>query len=323
VLPLALADGDAAAAALKQTPSCVIAKITGARKGAIIDGLADGATRDLLCAAIEGGRDLTTKHGRVRGVPAAGAVHLPDARVKLLRRVEPAPNPELEIGRFLTSRGFPRTPPLAGALEYLRHDLEPGTLAVLQARIKHQGRAWDFAIEDLRRYYERVSARVKRSDGQEAREGLDRQDGREAQDGPPPFFAALEQWNLSNATLLGKRSAELHAALTGEPGGAFAPEPLDAGALDALAHQMRAHATASFDLLADRRSSLDEVERAQAARVLEARDVLLSRLDAVGTLEDGGSRIRIHGDYHLGQVLRVEEDFVILDFEGDPSQSIA
>jgi maltose alpha-D-glucosyltransferase/alpha-amylase len=320
VLPLALVGGDAAAAALKQTPSCVLAKVTGARKGAIVDGLADSSTRELLCAAIEGGRDLATKHGSVRGLPVAGAGHLADARLKLLRRIEPAPNPELEIGRFLSGRRFPHTATLTGALEYLRRDLEPGTLAVLQARVKHQGRAWDFAIEDLRRYYERVSARVKRSDGQEGRDGLERQEGR---DGPPPFFAALEQWHLSSAALLGKRTAELHAALTGEPGGAFAPEPLDAGALDGLAHRMRAHATAALDLLGDRRTSLDAVERAQAELALDARDVLLSRIDGIRALKDGGARIRIHGDYHLGQVLRVEEDFVVLDFEGDPSQSIA
>jgi maltose alpha-D-glucosyltransferase/alpha-amylase len=313
VVPLALVDGDAAAAALKQTPSCVIAKVTGARKGAIVDGLTDSGTRDLLCVAIEAGRDLITKHGSVRGVPSPGAVHLPDPRLKLLRRVEPSPNPELEIGRFLSSRDFPHTAPLAGALEYLRRDLQPGTLAVLQARIKHQGRAWDFAIEDLRRYYERVSARVKRSDWQ---------DGQEERDVMPPFFAALEQWHLSSATMLGKRTAELHAALTGDPGGAFAPEPFDAGGLDALAHRMRAHAAAALDLLGDRRASLDAVERTQAERVLDARDVLLSRIDGIRALDEGGARIRIHGDYHLGQVLRVEEDFVVLDFEGDPSQSI-
>jgi maltose alpha-D-glucosyltransferase/alpha-amylase len=323
VLPLALLDGDAAAAALKQTPSCVLAKVTGARKGAIVDGLSDAATRDLLCDAIESGRTLISKHGSVRGVPVPGPVHLPDARLKLLRRIEPSPNPEWEIGRFLTSRGFSRTPPLAGALEYVRRDLEPGTLAVLQARIKHQGTAWDYAIEDLRRYYERVSARVKRSDGQEGRDELDRQEAREGHEGPPPFFAALEQWQLTSATLLGKRTAELHAALTGEPGSPFAPEPIDAAALDALAHRMRAQVAASLDLLADRRASLDAIERQQAERVLDGRDLLIARIDRIRALEDGGSRIRIHGDYHLGQVLRVEEDFVILDFDGDPAQTIA
>ena len=175
-----------------------------------------------------------------------------------------------------------------------------------------------------RRYYERVSARVKRSDGQEGRDGLDRQEGAGGPEGPPPFFAALEQWQLSSATLLGKRTAELHAALTGEPGGAFAPEPLDAGALDALAHRMRAQAAASLDLLA-RSARIAGRGRTRAGRTRARwRATCCSPASTrIRALEDGGARIRIHGDYHLGQVLRVEEDFVILDFEGDPAQSIA
>jgi maltose alpha-D-glucosyltransferase/alpha-amylase len=148
-------------------------------------------------------------------------------------------------------------------------------------------------------------------------------DAPEGIDGPPPFFAALEQWYLSGATVLGRRTAELHAALTGDPGTAFAPAPLDAEGLGALANQMRAHAEVSLDLLAGRLPSLDDISRGKADNVLHAREALLARFDAIRALGDAGQRIRIHGDYHLGQVLRTEEDFMILDFDGDPSQSIA
>jgi maltose alpha-D-glucosyltransferase/alpha-amylase len=86
---------------------------------------------------------------------------------------------------------------------------------------------------------------------------------------------------------------------------------------------MRAHAGVSLDLLAGRLASLDEVSRGQAEAVLAARDAVLARFEAIRALDDAGQRIRIHRDYHLGQVLRTEEDFVILDFEGDPAQSMA
>src|SRR5207249_2540628 len=117
------------------------------------------------------------------------------------------PNPEFEIGRFLTAHGFTRMPALAGAVEYLRPGVEPGTLAVAQALVKNQGSGWDFTIDELGRYYERVAARVKRSDREDLREK------REGEGGPPPFFTALENWYLLSATTLGRRTAELHLTL--------------------------------------------------------------------------------------------------------------
>src|SRR4051812_5574758 len=313
LVPLALVAGEAADAVMRQTPGCVLARITGARKGAIVDGMTHAATRERLLTLVDGEREITTRQGTVRGVRTM-ATRPDEVRLKLFRRIEPAPSPEFEIGELLTRRGFTRTPPLAGALEYVRAGLQPGTLAVVQGVIKHQGTGWGFSIDELRRYYQRVAARVSRTDAPEPPEA------QASVDTPPPFFAALEQYYLSTATMLGRRTAELHAALA-DGAGAFTAEPLDRDGLGALVNGMRAHAGVALDLLAERLGSLDEVSRAQADAVLAARDLLFARFDAIRALEDAGSRIRVHGDFHLGQVLRAEEDFVILDFDGDPAQT--
>ena len=97
--------------------------------------------------------------------------------LKAFRRIEPTPNPEFEIGRFLSERGFTRTPPLVGALQYLRSGLEPGTLAVVQGLVKHQGSGWEHSIDELRRYYERIAPRVTGSEGPVVRQCRPRQHG--------------------------------------------------------------------------------------------------------------------------------------------------
>ena len=345
-VPLALLGGDAAAHAL-QSASTVLGRITGARKGVIVDGLQDDDVCDRLLAWAQLDREQATQLGSIKGsrqftvdsrqanpesrVPNHTWARVPGDQtnslviaddqcvLKVFRRIEPGLNPELEIGRALATQRFDRVPPFVGAIEYLRPSLEPGTLAIVQRTVPNQGTAWTYTIDDLRRFFERVAARSTRSDGQEGLHGRDGQDGAE----PPPFFAALEGWYLAGAATLGRRTAEMHAALAACAGDAFAPEPFDARHLEALARDLRVHADRSLGRLAEAASSLDGSVRPLAEAVLGARETLLARIDAVRALTDAGLRIRIHGDYHLGQVLRTEEDFVVVDFEGDPSRPIA
>jgi len=342
VVPLALMSGAEADRAIEHAPSTVMARVTGARKGAIVDGLYDDDTCERLLATATRGEEVATARGSVQGTAVAGqqgpvggqqaeddrrwvrpagdqsnsVAFLNDQIVlKLFRRIEPAVNPEFEIGRFLTERGFARVPPLVGAVEYLRPGLERGTLAVVQAAVRHQGSGWEFTVDELRRYYERVAARSTSTDG------LERQEGRPAQSAP--FFEALAHYYLRAATTLGRRTAELHLTLAESTDPAFAPEAVDPSMLDALATDQQRHADTALNLLAERLGALNDASRAHAEAVLAHRDALRSRFDELRIARDGGMRIRVHGDYHLGQVLRTEEDFVILDFEGEPARSIA
>jgi maltose alpha-D-glucosyltransferase/alpha-amylase len=123
--------------------------------------------------------------------------------------------------------------------------------------------------------------------------------------------------------MLGRRTAELHLALGSSTAPAFAPEPIDRASLEAQADAMRAHAEATLDVLARRLATLNEASRANAETVLTRRSALLTSFDDIRPLKSAGQRIRIHGDYHLGRVLRTEEDFVIHDFKGDPTRPVA
>ena len=334
LLPIALLDGDQATGLLKQTPSAVLARITGARKGVIVDGWYDDDTCDRLMTLAQRGDAVAMRRGSIEGVRIdADPWELPDSRqwsrgsgdqsnsvgfvadryvLKMLRRLHPGPDPEIEIGRLLADRGFTRTPKLLGAIEYRQPGLDPATAALVQTAVRHQGSGWDFALDDLGRYYERVAARGTLGD----------EPARPDTDTPPPLFAALEQLYLSSAATLGRRTAELHVALAGGTTSDTAPVPMTAADLSALADDIRERIDRTLDLLRSRSGLLAESAVALADAVLGQRDALRSRPEELRGLTDAGARIRVHGDYHLGQVLRTEEDFVILDFEGEPSRTL-
>jgi len=344
LLPLAMAAGDQANTVLREQPEGVLARVTGARKGVIMDGLMDDDTCNRLFDAIAAGAGHATTRGTIQGV-IVGGIEPPLERkwsrgsgdqsnsiaflgekyaLKLFRRIEPGPNPEFEISRALLHQGFQRTPALGGALRYERPGVEPGTLGLVQSWITHQGSGWDFTIDELRRYYERVAPRVRQT-ATDTEPAIHASPGGPFPDAPPPFFAALSSWYLSNATTLGRRTAEMHLALAAERDPAFVPEPFDRLTLTALRDGMRAHAHGVFELLESKIDAMPEPVRQQAQAVLAGRQALIERLDLIAqgaTPERAGERIRIHGDYHLGQVLRTEEDFVILDFEGEPARTL-
>jgi maltose alpha-D-glucosyltransferase/alpha-amylase len=330
VVPLSLMSGDDADRVLREAPSAVFARVTGARKGLIVDALYDDDTCERLLSLLATGGEVVTVLGGIQGSPLPKVQGIPlenehrwtrgsgdqsnsvvfvnDAlMLKLFRRIEPAMNPEYEIGRFLSERGFARAPALVGALEYLRPGLETGTLGVAQQSVKNQGTGWDFTIEEVRRYYERVAARnVSRSERETS-----------------PFLEALVRYYLTGVETLGRRTAELHVALAGGTDTAFRPEPIDHAVRVRMADEMVRNADEALELLAARLDALPEHTRETASAVLSVRDTLINRLRGVTAIDGAGQRIRVHGDYHLGQVLRTEEDFVIVDFEGEPARSIA
>ncbi len=238
--------------------------------------------------------------------------------LKLYRKVEPDRSPELEVELFLNQKtGFRNAPRVAGWLEYKTNGQEPVTLGILQGRVQFEATGWQYTMDSLSLFFERAFAKTYDVTGIPA---------------PEPFAVPLRMEIAPAAVellgdyaemvrLLGKRTAEMHLALASRPDDpAFAPDPFTDFYRYSLYHGMLVLSMRTFELL--RNTKLPENTQPEAAKLIAREPDLHSRLQALRDRRINVTRIRHHGDYHLGQVLHTGKDFVVVDFEGDPRRSI-
>ena len=235
--------------------------------------------------------------------------------MKLYRRSEPGMNPELEIGRVLTSRAFRNSPELVGALEYVRQNDEPITLALAQRYIANQGNAWDYTLSQLALYFDRIGERHQQNTlAPSATDHIN----------SPSAFPDLFFDFLDAARLLGRRTGELHNVL-GQPSDdpAFSPEPCSTAYVQDRIQSMQDSVTQAMALLRGRLSTLSKSDRDKSNSVLQLEPAILERMESLNRESLTAMRIRCHGDYHLGQVLYTGQDFIIIDYEGEPARPLA
>ncbi len=311
--------------------------------GLLYEPVADDAFAQALLDAIVRRRQLKGDFGTVSGVPSRTLKELRgegpmEAQVlraeqsntavvyggrlflKLFRRLEPGLNTDLEVTRFLNEEtSFAHTPRVAGALEHrLDATGEPTILAVLQSYAPNSGDAWTYTLDTISRLFERVLSDRHSSDA------LARTTPHEtlmtlASHPPADNIRELLGPYLDDAALLGRRTAELHLALASRddvPG--FGPEPFTPHYQRSIYQLIRTQATQTFQLL--RRRARDVPG---ATELLAREGDVQERVRGILARNVGGLRIRTHGDYHLGQVLHTGNDFVIIDFEGEPSRPLS
>jgi maltose alpha-D-glucosyltransferase/alpha-amylase len=257
-----------------------------------------------------------------RGEPGLANVHWPDeltidwflgeqsnssmmlggaAVLKLIRHTVAGVHPEAEMTRWLTRAGYRNSAELLGELARIEPDGTPRTLALLHARIDNQGDAWSWTQDYLKRTLENA-----------ALTGESRDD----------FNEELSSYTTV-AAAIGRRLAELHAVLA-EPSEdeAFRPRVADRRDAQAWGKDIRTMLGSALTALSSSKGSLSEQSQAYLKELQDSRKALQTEIDRRVTSLAGTLLTRIHGDFHLGQVLIAQSDVFIIDFEGEPVRTL-
>jgi maltose alpha-D-glucosyltransferase/alpha-amylase len=343
VVTLSFATGDAATSLLENERHRVLARLKVKGAEGILHGtfgdrgfalaLLDAISRRRVLKGLAG--DLVALPGRgfkrVRGTDVPEPVPLGAEQsnssilygdrmiLKIFRRVDAGVNPDIEIGRFLTEEAsFPHAPAVVGTIEYRPRKGEAMSVAILQECVANEGDAWRFTLDAVDQYFEEILTRP--SDRRDPPALPDASLADLARQEIPPEVGETVSTYLQAARLLGQRTAEMHVALVSkEDDPAFAPEAFTPFYQRSLYQSMRNLTEHSFGLLKRRLDALPDDTREQARELGTRRTDILGRFRTILGRPLTALRTRVHGDYHLGQVLRSGADFVIIDFEGEPA----
>ncbi len=325
VLPLGLAWEDETTGALAQQLALTRVR-RGPRIGYLTDAFAVDALTEGLLAGLRDGRTVPLEQGELSFRPTSRMTGLemptpPEIRrlsaeqsnsswivgdtlvLKLVRRELAGIHPETEMTRMLTERGFANTAPLFGEMVRIDADGTPHTVALAQGFVRNQGDGWTWTLDFLARQVE--EAAVTNAEPEES-----------AQDGNAGYevFAAH----------IGQRLGELHAVLSQpieDP--AFAPAPANAAVLAEWGDGAIEQIDAALVLLSRVSEWPDEATQTRAQTLIDNGDRLRDAARRLAHAGEGALQTRVHGDFHLGQVLVVQGDAFIIDFEGEPARTMA
>lgn len=358
LLPISFASGEEAERIIRENPGAAVARIrTEDAQGVIYDGVYNEDFRKNLLLMLERKsvvrgleghlsayhgeffkddmrKELASEKSQVFKAEQSNMSFLygKELFLKLYRRPDEGLNPDVEIEKFLTERtSFVNIPPFIGAIEYRRDVVpsdsdevvsQPITIGMFQSFVSNQGDAWAYTLDSIRGYFERVVSR--RDEIGEIPRAPSKFLDAASREIPSVLQELIGGVYLQMATLLGKRTGELHLALSSDSEDPnFSPEPFSLLYQRSLFQSMESLTKRVFELLKKNLKNLKERQRDGANSILNLKKEIIDHFRALLNTKLSAMKIRIHGDYHLGQVLYTGNDFIIIDFEGESARALS
>ncbi len=221
--------------------------------------------------------------------------------LKIYRRISPGIHPEAEMSRFLTERGFANSPQLFGDVVRIAQDGTQATIAVALGFVRHQGDAWTWTLDHLTRALDGMVQAEPAKDNE---------------------VELLADCNIV-AAAIGRRLGEMHRILAGAAGeSAFAPETATAADVTQWVEKIETRVAKAIDAVAGHKTWEREQDGERAKALLDRHDAIVASVRNLAKFGVDTLKTRIHGDFHLGQVLVASGDAFIIDFEGEPGTSV-
>jgi maltose alpha-D-glucosyltransferase/alpha-amylase len=220
--------------------------------------------------------------------------------LKILRRLNEGIHPETEMTRYLTEKAFAHTAPLLGEVVRFAQSGEPTTFAIIQGFVRNQGDAWEWMQQQIARATDEIGT----GDAEHA-----------------------EDWLTASTTfagVIGTRIGEMHAVLA-QPTDqeAFAPGRADRGRAEAWGRDVADMLAEALHCLATKSDWERNGDAELVSALVQRQGALEEAIKALARRGAGALTCRIHGDFHLGQVLVANGDAYIIDFEGEPKRPLA
>ncbi len=347
-LPVSFVSGDTADKIIEERPHIIVARVrTESESGIIYDAIYNEGFQAYLLSMIERKKTAKGLYGEINAFPGKLFKRIIGDRkppipsqvlraeqsntsflyenilfLKLYRKLEEGTNPDVEIIRFLTEKtGFTRIPPFAGVIEYRRRGAKPVTVGHLQGFVPNQGDCWTFTANTVMQYFEKVlSAKTEIEDLQQPPSFCDMQSA----DIPSEISELIGSFYLEMVSLLGRRTAEMHAALSSRPEDPdFSPEPFSMLYQRSVYQSMRILTIKTMQLTRENMKKMSGQVKQEISQLLASEQEILDAFRRILKKKLSTTKIRYHGDYHLGQVLFTGNDFIIIDFEGEPARALS